>query len=70
VKQWLDEVANQRLHRETRERPDQRFLAGSLLPVPALLPDYRDTADALVHKDLRSSMATATACRLAMSVAG
>src|ERR1039457_2854813 len=53
VKQWLDEVANQRLHRETRERPDQRFLAGSLLPVPALLPDYRDTADALVHKDLR-----------------
>ena len=53
VRQWLDEIANQRLHRETRERPDQRFLVESLLPVPALLPDYRDTADALVRKDLR-----------------
>ena len=53
VRQWLDEIANQRLHRETRERPDQRFLGESLLPVPALLPDYRDSADALVHKDLR-----------------
>src|SRR5229473_7817004 len=39
VRQWLDEVANPRLHRETSERPDQRFLAESLLPVPALLPD-------------------------------
>ena len=53
VRQWLDEVANQRLHRETRQRPDQRFLPESLLPLPALLSDYRDTADALVHKDLR-----------------
>jgi hypothetical protein len=53
VRQWLEEVANQRLHRETRERPDQRFVVESLLPVPALLPDYRDTADALVYKDLR-----------------
>jgi hypothetical protein len=53
VRQWLDEIANQRLHRETHERPDQRFLAESLLPVPALLPDYRDSADALVRKDLR-----------------
>jgi transposase len=53
VRQWLEEVANQRLHRETRERPDQRFLVESLLPVPTLLPDYRDTADALVRKDLR-----------------
>src|SRR5205807_9299593 len=33
-----------------RARPDQRFLPESLLPLPALLPDYRDTADALVHK--------------------
>jgi transposase len=53
VRQWLDEIANQRLHRETRERPDQRFTAESLLPVPALLPDYRDSTDALVRKDLR-----------------
>ncbi len=53
VRQWLDEVANQRLHRETREHPDQRFVVESLLPVPALFPDYRDTADPLVRKDLR-----------------
>jgi len=53
VRQWLEEVANQRLHRETRERPVQRFLAASLLPLPALLPDYRDTASPLVRKDLR-----------------
>jgi hypothetical protein len=53
VRQWLDEIANQRLHRETHERPDRRFLAESLLPVPALLPDYRDSAEALVRKDLR-----------------
>jgi transposase len=53
VRQWLDEIANQRLHRETNQRPDQRFLAGSLLPVPALIPDYRDAAAPLVRKDLR-----------------
>lgn len=53
VRQWLDEVANQRLHSETRERPDQRFVVESLLPMPALVPDYRDTADPLVRKDLR-----------------
>lgn len=53
VRQWLDEIANQRLHRETKQRPDQRFLAGSLLPVPALIPDYRDAAAPLVRKDLR-----------------
>src|SRR6266446_7747110 len=53
ARQWLSEVANRRLHRETRERPLQRFLVESLLPVPALLPDYRDTADPLVRKDLR-----------------
>lgn len=53
VRQWLDEIANQRLHRETNERPNQRFLTGSLLPVPALLPDYRDSAAPLVRKDLR-----------------
>src|SRR5579872_1124399 len=53
VRQWLDEVANQRTHRETRERPDQRFLASTLLPLPRLLPDYRDSAEALLRKDLR-----------------
>ncbi len=53
VRQWLDEVANVRLHRETRERPCDRFRPDCLRPLPALAPDYRDTAEVLVHKDLR-----------------
>jgi transposase len=55
VQQWLKEVANQRLHRETRERPVDRFQPGSLHPLPALTPDYRDQVEALVHKDIRLS---------------
>ncbi len=53
VRQWLAEVANQRLHRETRERPAERFKPEALRPLPILPYDYRDTAEALVHKDLR-----------------
>jgi transposase len=53
ARQWLAEVANQRLHRETRERPDERFRPECLRPLPAIIPDYRDTVEALVHKDLR-----------------
>jgi len=55
VQQWLKEVANQRHHRETRERPVDRFQPAALRPLPALTPDYRDTAEALVHKDIRVS---------------
>jgi hypothetical protein len=51
--QWLEEVANRRLHRETRERPCDRFRRDCLRPLPALAPDYRDTVEVLVHKDLR-----------------
>jgi hypothetical protein len=46
-------IANQRRHRETGEKPDQRFGSESLRPLPALIADYRDSTDALVHKDLR-----------------
>jgi transposase len=53
TRQWLAEVANQRVHRETRERPDERFRPECLRPLPAILPDYRDSVEALVHKDLR-----------------
>jgi transposase len=53
AQQWLAEVANQRLHRETRERPCERFRPEALRPLPLLVDDYRDTAEALVHKDLR-----------------
>ena len=53
VRQWLAEVANQRLHRETRERPLERFKPEALRPLPVIPYDYRDTSEALVHKDLR-----------------
>src|ERR1700736_873843 len=53
VRHWLQEVANQRIHRETRERPEDRFRPDCLRPLPLIVPDYRDSAEALVHKDLR-----------------
>jgi transposase len=53
VRQWLSEVANQRLHRETRERPVDRFKAQALRPLPVIPYDHRDTVEALVYKDLR-----------------
>jgi transposase len=53
ARQWLTEVANQRLHQETRQRPVDRFQPDALRPLPAIVPDYRDTTEALVHKDLR-----------------
>jgi transposase len=53
VRQWLSDVANQRQHRETRERPMDRFKADVLRPLPVIPYDYRDTVEALVHKDLR-----------------
>jgi hypothetical protein len=48
-------VAHQRKHRETSQAPDERFQPEFLRPVPLLAPDYRDSAEALVHKDLRLS---------------
>jgi len=53
VRQWLAEVANQRVHRETRERPLERFQPQALRPCPIIPYDYRDSTQALVHKDLR-----------------
>jgi transposase len=53
VRQWLSEVANRRLHRETRERPLDRFQPEALRPLPIIPYDYRDSTEALVHKDLR-----------------
>jgi hypothetical protein len=55
ARQWLAEVANQRQHRETGQAPNQRFRIECLKPLPALTPDYRDSAEGLVHKDLRLS---------------
>ena len=53
VRRWLEEVANRRRHRETRQTPEERFRPEALRPLAAIAPDYRDTAEALVHKDLR-----------------
>lgn len=53
ARQWLIEVANQREHRETRQRPMDRFQPEALRPLPLIPYDYRDTVEALVHKDLR-----------------
>src|SRR5258708_7838862 len=53
ARQWLAEVAQQRLHRETRERPLDRFKREALRPLPILPYDYRESTEALVHKDLR-----------------
>jgi hypothetical protein len=53
AREWLSEVANPRLHRETRQRPCDRFRPDCLRPLPALTPDYRDTTEAWVQKDLR-----------------
>ena len=53
ARQWLAEVANRRLHRETRERPLERFKPEALRPLPIIPYDYRDSTEALVHKDLR-----------------
>jgi hypothetical protein len=55
ARQWLKEVANRRKHRETSQAPDERFQPESLKPLPAMVPDYRDAAEALVHKDIRLS---------------
>ena len=60
VRQWLSETANQRLHRETRERPLERFKPEALRPLPGFAYesgpyDYRNSTEALVHKDLRLS---------------
>src|SRR5215468_2501062 len=53
ARQWLAEIANQRQHRETRERPIDRFQASTLRPLPVIPYDYRDKVETLVYKDLR-----------------
>src|SRR5580704_10560866 len=53
ARQWLSEVANQRQHRETRQRPIDRFQPAALKPLPVIPYDYRDGVEPLVHKDLR-----------------
>ena len=49
--QWRDQVANVRGHNTTGQRPLDRFVPKAMRPLPALLPDCRDTAHAKVHTD-------------------
>lgn len=51
VRQWLDTVANVRIHHGTGQRPDERFKANSLTPLPELLPDCKEVHQLKVHKD-------------------
>jgi transposase len=53
VRQWLQDVADQRRHRETNQTPQERFQPEALRAVPAIAPDYRDLAEPWVPKDLR-----------------
>jgi transposase len=53
VRQWLEQIANKRIHRETRQIPEERFRPECLGSLPPILPDYRDTAIPLVRKDAR-----------------
>jgi len=51
VRQWLDTVANVRIHQTTGKRPKELFSKANLRPLPELLPDCRETCHLLVHKD-------------------
>lgn len=51
VEQWLDTIANVRIHQSTAERPKDRFTKVALRALPELLPDCRETCQVLVHKD-------------------
>jgi transposase len=51
VKQWLDTVANVRIHQTTGKRPKNLFGKANLRPLPEVLPDCSETCRPLVHKD-------------------
>jgi transposase len=51
IRQWLNQVANVRLHQGTGCRPIERFSQVQLRPLPQLLPDCRQTCQVKVYKD-------------------
>jgi transposase len=55
ARQWLDGVANQRLHAETRQRPLDRFAEeqGALLPLPSLPYDVGQIRSVRATKQFR-----------------
>ena len=48
---WLDTIANVRVHQTTGERPVDRLRKDALQPLPPHLSDVRETSSLLVHKD-------------------
>lgn len=48
---WLDTVANCRVHETTGEKPKDRLVKADLQSLSQHLPDPRETFTALVHKD-------------------
>ncbi|MBC8441689.1 MAG: IS21 family transposase [Deltaproteobacteria bacterium] len=51
VNQWLDEVANVRMHSTTGQRPIDRFKPEALRALPFALPDCRDTESVKIYTD-------------------
>ena len=48
---WLDTVANVRIHQGTGKRPSDRLAQVRLRPLPDLLPDCRETQTLKVYND-------------------
>lgn len=61
AREWLEQTANQRVHRETRQRPVDRFQANALRPLPAIagtlqyefIDDRVHVRGLAVHPELR-----------------
>lgn len=51
VVNWLDTIANVRIHQTTGQQPKERFSTVCMRHLPPLLPDCRETSQVLVHKD-------------------
>jgi len=51
VRQWLDTIANVRLHQSTGKPPAERFEAERLKRLPEFMPDCREVYQLKVHKD-------------------
>jgi len=51
VRQWLDEIANRRIHGTTGERPMERFKEVHLRSLPEHLSDCSETGSVYVHRD-------------------
>jgi transposase len=51
VRNWLDTVANIRVHQTTKKRPFDRLAEVQLKPLPDLLPDCRETETLKVYND-------------------